>query len=119
MGERLDPVRCLERGKDRLHIDAGMRQQRFTQRLAWCKRRLVGIGKALHLDETADQRIAIRMRSGRSEAKDDIAWSHIEARQDLLTLNRAHREAREIIIAAMINAGHLGGLTANERAVCL
>ena len=37
----------------------------------------------------------------------------------LLALDRADREAREVIVAAMIHAGHLGGLAADEGAARL
>ena len=39
--------------------------------------------------------------------------------QDLLALDRAHGEAREIVVVAVIHAGHLGGLAADERAARL
>src|SRR4029453_1982106 len=83
------------------------------------ERRLVRIGEAAHLDEAADQRIAIGVRARRSEPEDHIARTHIGFGQYPLALDGADREAREIIVAAMIHAGHLGGFPAYEGAARL
>ena len=43
----------------------------------------------------------------------------VAARQDRAALGGADRKAREIVIVAVIDAGHLGGLAADQRAAGL
>src|ERR1700674_5451821 len=59
------------------------------------------------------------MNAGGGEREDLIARGNILPRQQLLTLDRAERETREIVVAAGVEPRHLGGLAADERATRL
>ena len=50
------------------------------------------------------------MHSGRVEANDHIADHNVVPWQNLVALDRTHREAGKIIVLAGIHAWHLGGL---------
>ncbi len=59
------------------------------------------------------------MEPGRGQAEDDVAGRDAAAVDDGVALDRAHGEARQIVVAARIHAGHLGGLAADQRAARL
>ena len=72
MGERRDPAGADQR-QQRLHIDAGRREQRLDQQPV-----LIEQGRAIELPalvrrQPADQREAVGMDAGRGEAEDDVA----------------------------------------------
>ena len=56
------------------------------------------------------------MNAGGGEAENNVAFGDIAARQHLAALDRADGEAREIVVVAAIESGHLRGLAADQRA---
>ncbi len=56
------------------------------------------------------------MQAARGEAEHDVARRDVGPRQQLVALGRADREAREIVVAVGVHAGHLGRLAADQRA---
>ena len=71
-----------------------------------------------YLGHLARQREAVRMQARRSQPEHDVTRRD-PARQDLIALHRADRKAREIVVAALVEPGHLGGLAADQRAARL
>src|SRR5665213_3865887 len=59
------------------------------------------------------------MDAGGGKSEDHIAFRDVGAWQDLAALDRADREAGEIVIVAVIEPRHLGGLAADQRAAGL
>ncbi len=59
------------------------------------------------------------MHAGGGEADDRVALGDIAPRQDRAALDRADGEAGEIVIVALIEARHFGGLAADQRAAGL
>ena len=56
------------------------------------------------------------MHARRGKADHRIAGGDVRARQQRAALGRADRKAAEIVIAVLVEAGHLGGLAADQRA---
>ena len=79
------------------------------------ERRGIGPAEPRLLDDAADQRKAVRMKAGRGEAEHDVAGREVAARQKPLALDRADGEAGEVVVAAPIEARHLGRLAADQR----
>ena len=59
------------------------------------------------------------MHARRGKAEDDVARRDVVARQERAALGRADREAGEVVVAAVIEARHLGRLAADQRAAGL
>ena len=59
------------------------------------------------------------MHAGRGKPDDDVARRDVRARQYVLASDGADGKAREIIVAALIDAGHFRGLAADQRAAGL
>src|SRR3569833_4606331 len=55
------------------------------------------------------------MRTRGGEADQHVARGHLAAVDDVALLHYAHAETREVVIAAVIHAGHLRGLAAHQR----
>ena len=102
------------------HIDAGRRQQRVAERLR-AARTAPGRPSARpdSLDDLAHQRIAVRVHARRGKAEHHVARGDIGARQQRAALGGADRKAREIVVAVLVEAGHFGGLAADQRAAGL
>ena len=54
------------------------------------------------------------MHARRCEAQHHVAGGDVGARQKRAALGRADREAREVVVARLIEARHLGGLAADQ-----
>ena len=68
-------------------------------------------------DQLADQRIAVGVRAGGGQADDGIAGAApCEPSMIASRLDDADAEAGEVVVVAVIHAGHLGGLAADQRA---
>ena len=66
--------------------------------------------------QLASQRISIGMQPVRGQAQDDVADLNVFAGDDLLAIDHAHNESREIVFAIGIESRHLRRLAANQRA---
>ena len=55
------------------------------------------------------------MRAGGGQADDDVARGGPRAVDDAVALHHADAEAGEVVVVAVVHAGHLGGLAADER----
>ena len=67
-------------------------------------------------DDLADQRKPVGMNARRGKADHRIAGRDIGPRQQRAALGGADRKARKIVIAVLVEPGHLGGLAADQRA---
>ena len=59
------------------------------------------------------------MQPGARQADDDVAGATFAAVDDALALDDADAEAGEVVVAAVVDAGQLGGLAADQRAAGL
>ena len=71
------------------------------------------------LDDPAHQREAVGMDAGGGQADEHVARRHVRAGQERAALGGADGEAREVVIALGVEARHLGGLAADQRAAGL
>ena len=67
-------------------------------------------------DELAHEAVAVRMHARRLEPDQDVADGEIGTRQNFIAFDRANREPRKIVITTFVQARHLGGLSADQRA---
>ena len=115
VGQRVDAARSDE-GQQALHIDAGGLDQVVDQQAL-----VVEQGRAVELPalvggEAAHQRIAVGVDARGGEADQHIAFRHAVARQLLAALDRADAEARKVVVAGRVHAGHFRRLAADQRA---
>ena len=61
----------------------------------------------------------LEWRPEEARPKQHVAFDDVVGRQQLAALGRADREAREVVVVAVIHAGHFRGLAADQRATCL
>src|SRR4051812_25861853 len=67
----------------------------------------------------ARQRIAVGMESGRRQPNNHVANLGLLACNDALTLHNPHDEPSDVVLAIGIEAGHLSGLSPDQRAAVL
>lgn len=116
MRERLHRAGA-DRGERRLRVDARRRQQGFGERRVGREGRGAVPRKPAVGGETAHERIAVRMDARRRDADENVARAHrVETGKGGSAFERADSEAREIVVAGRVHAGHLGGFPADERA---
>ena len=70
-------------------------------------------------DDAADQRKAVGMHARGGEAEQHVALDDVVGRQQLAAFGRAHGKAGEVVVVAVIHAGHFGRLAADQRAAGL
>ena len=66
--------------------------------------------------QLARQRIAVGVQAGGGQAEQHVAGTDLRAGEQALALDRADDEAGQIVFAGGVEAGHLGGLAADQRA---
>jgi len=70
-----------------------------------------------HFEEQfAGQRISVGVQAIGGHAENDVADLHVFAGDDVLAFDHAHNKARQVVLAVGIEAWHLGGLAADQRA---
>ena len=116
VGEGLDALGCLQHGQDRLHIDPGGLEQGLAQAAGRIERRGSIECEAAGLDDAPHQREAVGVHAGRRQAEQHVACGDPRAWQQCAAFRRTDGETGEVIVAAGVKAGHLGGLAADERA---
>src|SRR5882672_2001631 len=94
-------------------VDARWRQQHLAERTAV---EVVEITCAAHLDDLAYQRIAVRVRPARGQAKHRVARYDRAAIDDLRLLHDPDRKTGEIVFTRGIHAGHFRRLAADQGA---
>jgi hypothetical protein len=67
-------------------------------------------------DDLADQRKSVGVNARRGEADHRIAGAISAARQQRAAFGGADREAREIVVAVLVEPGHFRGFAADQRA---
>ena len=102
--------------QQRLDIDAGRRHQHVGQRLAVEISLQVGLGD---IDDLAYQRVAVRMRARRGQAKHHVANCDRGAVDDLRFFHSAHSKAGQVILAIRIHRRHLGRLATDQSTTSL
>ena len=100
-----------------LHVDARRLEQRVAQRARArdAGERLREIG-ARDLEDPADQREAVGVRTARREPEQHVAGGDPRAVDGLRFLDDADREAGEIVFAGHEGVRVLGGFAADQRA---
>jgi len=68
---------------------------------------------ALEEDATR-QRVAVGVQPTRGEAEQGLTGAHASAVEQVLALDSTHQEARELEVAILVDAGHLGRLAADQ-----
>src|SRR5215475_1589690 len=68
-----------------------------------------------HTYELPDERVTVGVRSRGVESDDGVTGAYLAAVDDRLLLDHADAESCEVVIAAVIHAGHFGGFTADQR----
>ena len=68
------------------------------------------------LDDLAHQREAVGVNARGGKPDHGVAGRDIAARQQRAALGRADRKAAEIVVAVLVEPGHLRGLAADQRA---
>ena len=82
----------------------------------------VGAGQRLAVlelvlaDDVPNQRVAVGVQSAAGQAEDRVAGAHPGAVDDPVALDHADDEAGEVVVSERVQAGHLRGLAAEERA---
>ena len=104
-------------GSNGTDIDACGGQQIFAQ-AAVCKRAGRVPGKTRYLDNLANKRIPVGMRSAGGKTQQNVARADV-AGQRLAALHRADGEPREVKVVPRVHAGHFCRLAANQRGVRL
>ncbi|EIM72195.1 hypothetical protein A33O_20475 [Nitratireductor aquibiodomus RA22] len=117
MSKRLDAPGSLQRGEQGFDIDTGWLEQRFTECLA---RREGGLGQSPAEagigNDAAHQRKTVGMNAGGGEAQKNVALGNVTCGQKPVALCRAHGEARQVVILAVIHARHFRRLATDQRA---
>ena len=77
-------------------------------------------GSAEHLEhDLARERVAVRVQARRRQPDHDVAGGEVARAAGSRALDDADAEPGEVVVAAVIEAGQLGGLAADERAAGL
>ena len=66
--------------------------------------------------QLAGQRVAVGVQAGGGHADEHVAGLDARAGDHLVAIDRAHDEAGQVVLAVGIEAGHLRGFAADERA---
>ena len=98
----------LEQGQHGLGIDAGGGQQGVEQGGVWLD---PGV-----LEQTADQRVAVGVSAAAGQADEHVAGGKRSAVDDPAAFHHADAEPCQVVVATLIESGHLGGLAAYQRA---
>ena len=105
--------------EQRLHVDARGRQQRARERrveLGVLGAQVEAAGADAGVDDAPDQRVAVAVDAARGEPEDHVALADARAVDQLVALDHADAEAHHLEIALLVDAGHRGGLAAEQRA---
>ena len=111
----------IENGENRLHVDPGRLQQRLAKGPVTTRQNPLETLRAGALTEKhlSHQGVAVGMKSARNQADDLISRLDPVSEYKALPLGRAHGEAGQLVVAGRIEAGHLGGLAAENGAAGL
>jgi hypothetical protein len=115
VGKGLDAAGVAEGVEERLHVNAGRREERppESRRAIEGRRKVERHFRLRH--NPADERKPVRVKPGRGEAEDSVARRDVIARQHAAALDGADSKAGEVEILAVIHARHLGRLAADQR----
>ncbi len=119
VGERFHRSGPADRGEAGRHINQGRREERLAKRECGLEGRGLVPAQALLLHHPADQRKAVGMDARGHDPEHRVARSDVATGQQHVALRSPDGEAGEIVVAWRVEAGHLRGLPANERAIGL
>ena len=109
-----------EGGEQRLHVDPRRLEQRLAEAAARARTAPApsqDSPDAPTIRRTSEKPFECTPEEGRPRSTSPGAMSG--ARQERAALGRADREAGEVVVAAGVEPGHLGGLAADQRAAGL
>ena len=109
----------FERGEHRFHVEACRREQRLGQRFAVGERRGRIPGEPFFFDQLSHKAVAVGMHARRRQPDQHVARDNVGAWQNLVALDGADAEAREIIVGIAVQARHFRRLAADQRAAAL
>ena len=105
------------------------RNQGLEVRDVWLQQRLSDFSDAGHdrlmvvselIEENPPrERVAVRVQSGRRQSDEDVAFTHGFSVEQIFFIDHADDEAGDVVVIIPIEAGHLGGFAANQRAAVL
>ena len=115
-----DMRECLHRHRREqlqhvLRVDAGRLEEGIGQGLAGELRRRPVERMALH-ERLARERVAVRVQAGGGDAEHGVAWGHPPPVDHARALHAPHHEASQVVLTALVEAGQLRRLTADEGA---
>ena len=104
----------LQQGQHRLHVNFRRRQQRFAQGPAAQLRQGSFQVRMLHVEDLADQGEAVGMDAAGGQGDDHVPGGHGPLVDDPGPVHDARGVARQVVLVLRVEAGHLGGLAADE-----
>src|SRR3990170_4869804 len=116
VSKTLDRTGLANRAQTRSHIEPRRRQQRAAQRHDRRKRRRRFESEPGHFDNLADQGKPVGVNPRRGEADHRVTGGDVGPRQQRAAFGGADRKSGEIIIAVLVEAGHLRGFATDQRA---
>ena len=118
MGDALD-LHLFEQSENGLDVNLCRREKRFAYRLAakLVERRFDV--RVFNIQNLAHKREAVGVNAAGGQGNDNVALGHLAVVDDLLLIDNAGAVAREVVFVLGVEAGHLGGLAADERGVGL
>eukprot|EP01092_Planopodium_desertum_P014841 TRINITY_DN7609_c0_g4_i2.p2 TRINITY_DN7609_c0_g4~~TRINITY_DN7609_c0_g4_i2.p2 ORF type:complete len:374 (-),score=160.05 TRINITY_DN7609_c0_g4_i2:543-1664(-) len=118
VGHAVDGIAMrLQQRQDRLDVQAGGGHQRIDQ-LDPAFQFQLGRAAGAVVD-AADQRIAVGVRAGRSDADQHVAGGDMGAVLQLALFDGRDGEAGQVVLARRVHVGHLGGFAADQGAAGL
>ena len=70
-------------------------------------------------EDAARERVAVRVQADRGQADQDVALAHGLAVDEILRVDDAEDEAGDVVVVVAVEARHLRGLAADQRAAVL
>src|SRR5450759_2553188 len=105
--------------EDRRRVDHRGGQKLDPQRVRYLLGMVVQVEVPRVEEELAGQRVAVGVQAGGTQPDDPVLGHHPRTVDDLVLLDHADAEARQVVVVLLHHAGVLGYLAAGERAAGL
>ncbi|MGY3421809.1 hypothetical protein ACVWZW_002284 [Bradyrhizobium sp. F1.13.4] len=116
MGKPLHRAGLADRAQAGFDVEPRRRQQRAAERHDGRKRRLRSEAEARLFHDLAHQRETVGVHPRRGQPDHGIAGGDVLARQERAPLRGTDGKAAEVVVAVLVEAGHLGRLAADQGA---